>query len=190
MTTLNLIITSLSNFLNRMVNGIYPEQSLDNYNKEKRKELNILDEERKINTIIDEQLVKLKEEKLLIIKQKLKNQSSLIHNVSIDKDNESNLTMITKIVYILYNIIKDDTFFNSNKKLYETNKLLYKLEKYIDDLIYTSSFDNEDIILDKLIQLCDYLSLYCPDNSIIKNYINEDISYISLSYIVKTIIEL
>ena len=47
MNTLNLIISSLSNFFTRMVNGIYPEQSIDNYNKEKREELNILGEESK-----------------------------------------------------------------------------------------------------------------------------------------------
>ena len=67
---------------------------------------------------------------------------------------------------------------------------LYKLEHYINGLTYTSPFDNEDIILDRLIQLCDYLSLYFPNNSILKEYVEADISHIPLSSIIKKIINL
>ena len=188
MNTLNLIISSLSNFT-RMVNGIYPEQSIDAYNKEKREELNILDEERKVNIIIDNQLLKLKEEKLITVKNNLKLHIKIINNIN-TKKNEPNFTIITRIYYILYNLIKDETFFDSNNELYETNKKLYKLEHYINGLTYTSPFDNEEIILDRLIQLCDYLSLYFPNNSILKEYVEADISHIPLSSIIKKIINL
>ena len=189
MNTLNLIISSLSNFVTRMVNGIYPEQSMDAYNKQKREELNIINEERKLNVIIDNQLLKLKEEKLITVKNNLKLHSKIINNINI-KENETNLTIITRIYYILYNLIKDETFFDNNKELYETNKKLYKLEHYINGLTYTSPFDNEDIILDRLIQLCDYLSIYFPNNSILKDYVEGDISHISLSSIINKIINL
>ena len=49
---------------------------------------------------------------------------------------------------------------------------------------------NEEIILDRLIQLCDYLSIYFPNNSILKDYVEGDISYISLSSIINKIINL
>ena len=189
MNTLNLIMSSLSNFLTRIVNGIYPEQSIDAYNKEKREELNILDEERKVNIIIDNQLLKLKEEKLITVKNNLKLHIKVINNIN-TKKNEPNFTIITRIYYILYNLIKDETFFDSNNELYETNKKLYKLEHYINGLTYTSPFDNEEIILDRLIQLCDYLSLYFPNNSILKEYVEADISHIPLSSIIKKIINL
>ena len=189
MNTLNLIISSLSNFFTRMVNGIYPEQSMDAYNKEKREELNILDEESKINMIIDKQLLKLKEEKLLTIKQTLKNHTRLINTIN-TKENETNLTILSRIYHILYNLIKDETIFNSDKELYETNKKIYKLDNYISGLTYTSPFDTEEIILDRLIQLCNYLSLYFPNNSNIKEYVEGNISNISLSSIIKKILDL
>ena len=179
----------LYSFFNKMSNGIYPEQSIDDYNKEKREELNILDEERKVNIIIDNQLLKLKEEKLITVKNNLKLHIKIINNIN-TKKNEPNFTIITRIYYILYNLIKDETFFDSNNELYETNKKLYKLEHYINGLTYTSPFDNEEIILDRLIQLCDYLSLYFPNNSILKEYVEADISHIPLSSIIKKIINL
>ena len=188
MNTLNLIKSSISNFFTRMVNGIYPEQSMDTYNKQKREELNIINKEKKLNVIIDNQLLKLKEEKLIKIKNNLKLHSKIINNINI-KENETNLTIITRIYYILYNLIKDETFFDNNKELYETNKKLYKLEHYINGLTYTSPFDNEEIIIDRLIQLYDFVSIYFPNNSIMKDYVEGDISQ-SLSSIIKNIINL
>lgn len=188
---MNIIINTFNNFLNRLINGIYPEQqSMYNYNKDKREELNIINEEKNINNIIDNQLLKLKEEKLTLIKKSLILHTKLINNIIINNKNEYNLITITRIYYILYNLIKHKSFLNNNKDLYETNKKLFRLEKYINGLTYTSPFDNEEIIINKLCELYDYLSFNFTNNNIIKKYVEEDISNISLSSIIKNIINL
>jgi len=175
--------TSLYNFLNRMINGIYPEQSMSNYNNEKREELNLISEEQSINNSIDEELQIIKNKKINEIKNHLKLHTKIINSIIKFKDNEPNLTILSRIYYILYNLLKKEELFNDNEKL-------YKLEKYMSSLTYTSPFDNEEIILDRLIELCNYLEIYFPNNSSIKKFVEEDLYYIPLTTIIKNIVDL
>lgn len=173
----------LYNFLNRMVNGIYPEQSITNYNKEKREELNLLYKEQSINTSINDDLQKIKIKKINEIKVNLILHTKIINRIIIFEATEPKFLILSRIYYILYNLLKNETLFNDNEKL-------YKLDKYISSLTYTSPFDNEDIILDRLIELCNYLSINFPNDSNIKKFVEEDISHISLSTIIKNIVDL
>ena len=163
----------LSLFFNRISNGIYPEQSIDNYNKEKREELELLKTEHNINDDYTKELQTIKIQTLNNIKNKLKMHTNLIINII--KDNDYKLTILHRIYHILYNLLKNEKIFNDNNNDYDNNDKINKLDKFINSLIYTSPFDDEDIIIDRLLQFIDYLSLNFPNNYKIKKVIEEDI---------------
>ena len=166
----------LSLFFNRISNGIYPEQSIDNYNKEKREELELLKTEHNINDDYTKELQTIKIQTLNNIKNKLKMHTNLIINII--KNNEYKLTILHRIYHILYNLLKNEKIFNdnnNNNNNYDNNDKINKLDKFINSLIYTSPFDDEDIIIDRLLQFIDYLSLNFPNNYKIKKIIEEDI---------------
>ena len=169
----------LSLFFNRISNGIYPEQSIDNYNKEKREELELLKTEHNINDDYTKELQTIKIQTLNNIKNKLKMHTNLIINII--KNNEYKLTILHRIYHILYNLLKNEKIFNDNNNNnnnnndYDNNDKINKLDKFINSLIYTSPFDDEDIIIDRLLQFIDYLSLNFPNNYKIKKIIEEDI---------------
>ena len=173
------ITNLLYSFFNRMINGIYPEQSIDDYNKEKREELNIIKEENNIKDIIDKEVKNLKIKKIINIQNNLKIHTTIITNIT---NNEINLTILCRIYYILFNLLNNFEMFNENY-----NKKLYQLDKIVNSLLYTSPFDNEDIIINKLILLIDYVNDYFPDNSIIKKIVEDDLYNISITSIIDDI---
>jgi len=174
------IINLLYSFLNKLSNGIYPEQSIDNYNKEKKEELDRKKEEQNIEDIIDNEIKNSKIKKLNIIHNNLKSHTTIIINIS--KDNEINLTILCRIYYILFNLINNFSFFDENY-----NKKLYKLNKFVNSLIYTSPFDNEEIIIDKLLLLIEYLNNYFSNNTKIKKIIEYNLDMISIYSIIDNI---
>jgi len=174
------ITNLLYSFFNRMINGIYPEQSIYNYNKETREFLNIEKEENNIKKIIDKEVKKLKIGKINNIINILKTHSNII--ISTSNNNDINLTVLRKIYYILFNLLNNFEMFNENY-----NKKLYQLDKIVNSLLYTSPFDNEDIIINKLILLIDYVNDYFPDNSIIKKIVEDDLYNISITSIIDDI---
>jgi len=172
----------LYSFFNKMSNGIYPEQSIDDYNKEKREELNIIKKENNIKDIIDKEVKNLKIKKIINIQNNLKIHTTIITNIT---NNEINLTILRRIYYILFNLL-------NNFSLYDThyNEKLYKLDTFVFNLLYTSPFDNEDIIIDRLLLLSDYLNNYFPNNPEIKKIVEDDLSTISINSIINDITKL
>lgn len=169
-------------FFNNIINKIYLEQSIDDYNKEKREELNILKEENNFKYIIDKEVKNLKINKIINIQNNLKTHTTIITNIS---NNEINLTILCRIYYILFNLLNNFSLYDTNY-----NKKLYKLDKFVNNLIYSSSFDNEDVIIDKLLLLIDYLNYYFPNNPKIKKIIEDNLSTISINSIINDITKL
>ena len=154
----------LYSFFNKMSNGIYPEQSIYVYNKEKREELYIIKEEQKIKDIIDKEVKNLKIKKIINIQNNLKIHTTIITNLN---NNEINLTILRRIYYILFNLLNNFSLYDTNY-----NKKLFNLDKFVNSLVYTSPFDNEDIIIDRLLLLTDYLNNYFSNNPEIKKSVS------------------
>jgi len=176
------ITNLLYSFFNKMSNGIYPEQSIYVYNKEKREELYIIKEEQKIKDIIDKEVKNLKIKKIINIQNNLKIHTTIITNIT---NNEINLTILRRIYYILFNLLNNFSLYDTNY-----NKKLFNLDKFVNSLLYTSPFDNEDIIIDRLLLLTDYLNNYFSNNPEIKKSVEDDLSTISINSIINDITKL
>ena len=172
----------LYSFFNKMINEIYPEQSIDDYNKEKKEELDIIKEENNIKDIIDKEVKNLKSKKIINIQNNLKIHTTIITNIT---NNEINLTILCRIYYILFNLLNNFLLYDTNY-----NKKLFNLDKFVNSLLYTSPFDNEDIIIDRLLLLSDYLNNYFPNNPEIKKIVEDDLSTISINSIINDITKL
>ena len=175
---------NFSYFINKMINGIYPEQKCINYSPISNTDNN--NEEEIKNNTVDNNISLLPESikpikpiiTLETIKYKLKTHTNMIMSLTTTTDN---FIILRRIYYILNILLRN----------YEMNRQqLEKLNSIISSLICSPPYDTEDVIIDRLHTLYDFVSYYYYDDNNITNLFSDNLSKTTLFVEIDNILSL
>ena len=176
------MLTLYNNIVNIMIIGITPDFTNNNiYDTDTDTDTDIdidIDTKNNITTEIESDITTEIESDIEItngninfksIKQLLKNHAIQLLSFNPNKDD----LIVLKRIYHIFNILFKNYKINKEEEIIELNNI-------ISSMLYSPSWDTEDIIFIYLDNLCNFLSIHYSYDENIEKVIREDIKHITI----------
>jgi hypothetical protein len=168
------MLTLYNNIVNIMIIGITPDFTNNNiYDTDTDSDIDI-DTKNNITTEIESDIesdIEIKNGNINFesIKQLLKNHAIQLLSFNPNKDD----LIVLKRIYHIFNILFKNYKINKEEEIIELNNI-------INSMLYSPSWDTEDIIFIYLDNLCNFLSIHYSYDENIEKVIREDIKHITI----------